>query len=496
MQIRFILSVLLFFTFVLYGDEPALMPKANRALLRDLKLLNYPPADWRKDIPSDLSEEALDVAIIGAGMSGLTVGAALYKEGIYRIKLFDNNPCGCEGPWATCARMPTLRSQKELAGPALGIPHLTFHAWFEASFGSDAWKEMGKIPTPLWMDYLKWYREALDLPVENECALVDLIPLEQGFELHFVGQTGKQVVFARKVILATGRLGFGGARIPEFAKELSKNLCAHTSDCIDFRCLKGRSIAVIGAGASGFDAAATALECGAKKVDILMRRNSLPKINKFSSLPFKGFNYGYFKLDDLKKCQLMTEAFSTSTPPSADSLRRVAGAANLTILSNTAIEKVEVNEPTFILYTNKGPLTYDFMVLATGYEVNGDKQRELHRVIRDIELWKDKLPESTVASFPSLGLFPYLGATYEFTPKVLPPDSKHYLSNLYCFNYAAMVSHGPLSSDIPAISVGATRLAQGIAADFFVQEHAWFLENLRSYDHAEFDQNDFQIHFD
>jgi hypothetical protein len=65
-------------------------------------------------------------------------------------------PCpeGFEGPWATTARMETLRSPKELTGPALGLPSLTFRAWFEAQFGAEAWTAMDKIPRLQWMDYL------------------------------------------------------------------------------------------------------------------------------------------------------------------------------------------------------------------------------------------------------------------------------------------------------------------------------------------------------
>ena len=38
------------------------------------------------------------------------------------------------------ARMDTLRSPKTLTGPALGVPSLTFRAWYEAKYGLDAWE--------------------------------------------------------------------------------------------------------------------------------------------------------------------------------------------------------------------------------------------------------------------------------------------------------------------------------------------------------------------
>ena len=77
-------------------------------------------------------------------------------------------PMGFEGPWVTYARMETLRSPKVLTGPAAGIPSLTFRAWFVAQFGAMAWEALDKIPRVMWMDYLRWYRTVLALPVEND----------------------------------------------------------------------------------------------------------------------------------------------------------------------------------------------------------------------------------------------------------------------------------------------------------------------------------------
>ena len=108
-----------------------------------------------------------DVALIGGGMSGLAIAAALQHRGV-QVDVYDEAPEGLEGPWATTARMETLRSPKQLAGPALGIPSLTFRAWFEAQWGAPAWEALDKIPRLQWMDYLRWYRRVLGLQVHNQ----------------------------------------------------------------------------------------------------------------------------------------------------------------------------------------------------------------------------------------------------------------------------------------------------------------------------------------
>ena len=66
-------------------------------------------------------------------------------------------PCaeeGREGPWVTYARMPTLRSPKDQTGPDLGLPALTFEAWYDATRGagsfdaplSDRERRLARLP--------------------------------------------------------------------------------------------------------------------------------------------------------------------------------------------------------------------------------------------------------------------------------------------------------------------------------------------------------------
>jgi len=57
---------------------------------------------------------------------------------------------------------------------------------------------------------------------------------------------------------------------------------------------------------------------------------------------------------------------------------------------------------------------------------------------------------------------PDLGPAFEFLEKT--PGDYPGLSRVHCFCYPATLSHGAISGDIPAISAGARRFAQGIAA--------------------------------
>jgi cation diffusion facilitator CzcD-associated flavoprotein CzcO len=111
---------------------------------QDLAWLDLPAKPWV--VPRVVHDQpVVEVVVIGGGMAGMAVAAPLSFLGIPYV-VFDKAPAGFEGPWITTARMETLRSPKQLTGPALGIPSLTFRAWYEARFGLEAWTELDKIP--------------------------------------------------------------------------------------------------------------------------------------------------------------------------------------------------------------------------------------------------------------------------------------------------------------------------------------------------------------
>jgi hypothetical protein len=202
-------------------------------LADELAFLQLPAPRWTPAVER-AGEPVADVAIVGAGMTGLALAAALVQRGL-SVVAYDEAPAGLEGPWATTARMETLRSPKQLAGPALGIPSLTFRAWFEAQFGRDAWDALDKIPRLQWMDYLRWYRDVLALPVKNGHRITDLRPRDDGsVELGLEVDGRARRAWARRVVVATGRAGLGGPALPAFAEGLPRTRWAHSSDDNDY----------------------------------------------------------------------------------------------------------------------------------------------------------------------------------------------------------------------------------------------------------------------
>lgn len=424
---------------------------------RDFKLLNYPTAKWRV-----FDEEICDVAIIGAGMSGCALACHLQLEGVDNVQLFDQASNGKEGPWLTTARMNTLRSGKALRGPCIGIPHLTFRAFYESKYGSKRWDELGKIPTKLWGKYLQWVKTTMNLKVNSRSILKKIEP-NSDHTLRLVFEDGK-VLQAKKVVLATGRAGFGGREIPDFVEGLPKAVWAHTADMIDMQQIAKKRVCVIGVGASGFDAAAAALEKGASSVKMIMRRSELPKTNYFSSFSYPGFQYGFFFLSDDERVEFFTKAFELGIPAPEESIKRLEPYSHFELLASTKILGASMHNREIHLETSKGVIKADFLILATGYAVDVSKTDEIAAFADKIKLWQDQQPHLS----GKIGRFPYLGRHFEFLEKV--PGTSPALANIHCFNYGAFLSHGRISGDIDCIDIGLRRLSEGICIGLFLQD--------------------------
>jgi len=110
--------------------DPAGLAALAARVREDLEILCLPAKPWVPASTHD-GQPVADVVVVGAGMAGLALTASLHHLGLV-TRLIDQAGGGREGPWATTARMDTLRSPKELTGPALGIPSLSFRAWYRA----------------------------------------------------------------------------------------------------------------------------------------------------------------------------------------------------------------------------------------------------------------------------------------------------------------------------------------------------------------------------
>src|SRR4029077_2459386 len=119
------------------------------------------------------------------------------------------------------------------------------------------------------------------------------------------GAQGEEALYARKVVLATGQEGMGDWSVPEPLGHLPISRCVNCSAPIDFEALRGKCVAVIGAGASALDNAATALEAGASTVHLLCRRAAIQLVQPYRWLTFRGFLRHLSDLDDIWRWRFM-----------------------------------------------------------------------------------------------------------------------------------------------------------------------------------------------
>jgi len=281
-------------------------------------------------------------------------------------------------------------------------------------------------------------------------------------------------VFARHVVLATGRDGLGGPRLlPGFDAAWRGRFWAHSADAIDFAALAGRHVVVVGAGASAFDNAAAALEAGCGRLTLLLRRAALPRVNSSKALDSRGFWHGWFDLPAAWRWRLMLAVERRQTPPPHESVRRVAEHANASLLTGAGVEGVAREGDALVLATPRGAVRADFVILGTGFLQDAALRPELSAMAGEMRLWRDAYTPPAEERDAALGLNPWLDEGFAFTERA--PGSAPHLARLHCFNFAATLSHGKVTGDVPAISVGAQRLARAVcgrllAAD--IGEHA------------------------
>ena len=443
------------------------MQSLSERAREDLARLNFPSANWVPPTEGPDGRPMLDVLVAGGGMCGQSATFALLREGVRNLRCVDRAPYGREGPWATFARMDTLRSPKQLTGPDLGVPSLTYRAWHEAKFGAQSWQKLHKIARLDWAAYLLWVRATAGLPVENEVALVSLELKKNSIKATLKKKNEQTIIHARKVVLALGREGSGAPRWPAFSTfnpvDRGSNVF-HSADDIDFRNLAGKRVGILGAGSSAFDNAGAALEAGAKEVLMFARRPVLPQVNKSKWTAFPGFQLGYASLDDARRWRFYTYILSEQVPPPYESVQRCEMHTGFSLHFSESWKDISEGKSKVTVATDKNSHIFDAVIVCTGFDVNLVDRPEIASFRDAIETWRSHAPEGEAARFPEETRFPYLGDAFQLQGTA--PE----LGRVHLFNWGATLSHGALAGDIPGLEIGAARLAQGIARDLFVED--------------------------
>ncbi|WP_369310712.1 NAD(P)-binding domain-containing protein [Providencia rettgeri] len=445
-------------------------------IAQDLQYLNIPIPSWSLS-NNDAAKRHIDVAIIGAGMSGVTAAFALKLRGINAI-IFEKAPVGEEGPWRSPALMETLRSPKQVVGPALASPSLTFQAWFKAQFGDEKWEALDKIPRLQWGEYLQWFKTVTAPKVFNQYELIDIHLTDNGNQLFFKTAEGTIDYIAQHVILATGMGSFSEPNIPNFMDGIPQQYWEHSYAGTDYSRFKGLDIGVVGYSAGAMDSSATALENGANSVEILIRATDMPRVNRGKVAGSPGFTNAYAYFTDAQKWHYADYVVKAKTPAPHGSTLRVSRHSNAFFNFNTQVKHIELKNKKLHISTTTGQFVLDYLILATGYRINWFKDPAFNQITPLIKTWANAYTAPVNEENSELAAHPYLGAHFELQGKNDADSEK--LKQLYCFNLSASLSMGPVIGLIPGTNTGAERLADHIAAQLYLANRELHLELIKT----------------
>jgi cation diffusion facilitator CzcD-associated flavoprotein CzcO len=307
----------------------------------------------------------------------------------------------------------------------------------------------------------------IGVDVANEREVTDIAGDGRAVLLTVRSAAGEEYIAARRVVLATGRDGLGGPFVPEELRGLDRRYAAHASDDIDFAQLRGKTVAVIGAGASAVDNAAAALEAGARRVALLMRRADVPRVNRGMGIGSPGMWHGFTRLAPAERWAIVQHIADRAIPPPRDSMLRCSRHANFSIIARCATRAVTIGGDRVRLQTTRGELVFDYLILCTGFAVDWGRRPELAALASRVQLWRDRFTPAEHDGYEQAE-HPFLGEDLQFLER--RPGTAPWVGRVHCFAFPAFMSHGPISGDVPAISVGAERVATGIAAALFAED--------------------------
>lgn len=419
-----------------------------------------------------------DVFIIGGGQTGTALAFALRRAGISNTTIIDAAKEGDEGVWLRRARMETLRTPKSNLGPELGIPPLTFQAWYESRYGEEAYRVIGRIARTDWAAYLAWFKQITGIEVRFGTRLLKIEPSENHFRLTIQKDNTTSFETARKVVFATGFRGAGGINIPDaITSRLPREIYEHTDNHIDFDALRGKKIAVLGAAASAFDAASTALETGAAAVHLFSRRPDIPRLSRVRVTGFPGFEH-FHRLSDDERWHLIRRIreLGASVPP--DSIRRATKFPNFHLHLNAPWDSVRAENSHAVVSSNGHTFEFDYLIAGTGFKVDLRLLPELSLFADHIATWQDRYSAPDDDRDDELLRYPYLGHGYELKEK--QANAAPYLRNIHILNFAGFLSFGRILGDIASLTGAVPRLVSHIGQDFFLADRAHHIEKISS----------------
>jgi cation diffusion facilitator CzcD-associated flavoprotein CzcO len=403
-----------------------------------------------------ISMGAIDVAVIGAGPYGLSLGAHLRARGV-DFRIF-GEPMGAwrhnmpEGmllksySWASNLSAPTDPSADASAPSGATL----------RQFCADNGILYNDTLAPIALDTFVGYGETFQrrlVPFVERKLVTALYPTGGGFRLRF--EDG-DIVDARRVIVAVGLAPF--RYLPPFARHLPPEVASHSADYGPLDRLDGKEVVIVGSGSSATDLAGLLHERGIS-VSLVVRAPTLSFANppRTRSLaerllaPTGGIGNGWA----LTVCASAPGLVHLLPPEARFALMKPLGPLGGAFMKERVVGKVPLRLGRVI--TDVTPrngkihlrlaaatgtdesLSADHVVFATGYAIDLDRL--------------SFLPPTVLSSLSRVGNAPHLSRHYESS-----------LPGLHFVGPAAASSFGPVSRFVFGTRHAARHLAHYLPA--------------------------------
>jgi cation diffusion facilitator CzcD-associated flavoprotein CzcO len=363
--------------------------------------------------------------------------------------------------------MKLLRTPKALPGPELGLPALGFQTWYEARHGQAAYEAIDRIPRLVWAEYLSWFRRFVKITVRYDTRLTRIEPAEGCFRMHLEGRTPETT---RKLVLATGFTGNGGAYLPPVLGGLPGSVRSHTQDEIDFGRLRGKTVAVVGAAAAAFDAAGVALEHGAAAVHLFARRPSIASVPITRLRGYPGAYDNYRQLPDRIRWHQAIRFRRVGSTPTIDAIERAVAFPHFHLHLGAPWQEAWMEDGQIVARTPDRTWRFDHVIAGTGYFVDPAVRPEIAGFADKIRLWRDQFTPSDDEDDAWLGSHPYLGEAHEYLEKT--PGEAPFLRDIHVHNPAGFVSFGLPIGDVPSMRRDIPLVCARISRDLFLADLA------------------------
>ena len=308
-------------------------------------------------------------------------------------------------------------------------------------------------------------RDVTDVRVRNCTALIELAPAGELLAATLQGADGRrETVHARKVLLATGQDGTGEWWMPRVLADLPRYRRAHSTEEIDFAALRGKRVAIVGAGASAFDNAATALEAGAADVVLLCRRETLQVVQPYRWLTFRGFLDHIGELDSWR-WRFMSRVLGLREGFPQPTYDRCAAHPNFEIVTGATLKGATEHADGVTITTGKGEFIADYIIAGTGIDMDFRAKPELARFAENIATWGDRYDPPAQERDERLGRYPYLASDFSFVEKI--PGRTPWMANVHLFSIASTMSFGPSGSSINAMTTVVPKVVSGLTRRLF-----------------------------